>query len=77
MNWQRSKLAVRIKILIGLSLILTCRGQAAILLAPGPEGGSQVASQFAKGIPQGDPRFFGGFRVEELTQAEPFPQYYA
>jgi hypothetical protein len=48
---------------------------AAIVYPKAPEGGRPMVYEYARGTLQADPPFLGGFRIEELTIAEPYRNY--
>jgi len=48
---------------------------AAIVYPKAPEGGRPMVYEFARSTLQADPPFLGGFRIEELTIAEPYRNY--
>jgi hypothetical protein len=49
---------------------------AAIIYPKAPEGGRQIVYEDAASTLRTDPRFLGGFRIEELTIAAPCRNYY-
>jgi len=56
-------------------LILSGNCFAAIVYPKAPDGGRQIIYKYAGEILKSDPRFLGGFRIEELTIADPYPDY--
>ena len=64
------------KIILCLSLVLSGHCQAAIVYPNAPDGGRQMVYENAAQILRTDPRFLGGFRLEELTVTDPYRNYY-
>ncbi len=58
-----------------LALVLSGNGYAAIVHPKGPDGGRQMVYKYADESLRSDPRFLGGFRIEELTIADPYRSY--
>jgi len=48
---------------------------AAIVYPAASDGGRQIVYKYADEILRSDPRFLGGFRIEQLTMASPFRDY--
>jgi hypothetical protein len=63
------------KIILCLALVLSGHCHAAIVYPKAPDGGRQMVYDNASEILQHDPRFLGGFRIEELTIGDPYPDY--
>ena len=66
------------KIILCLALVLGSVGgncDAAIVYPKAPDGGRQIVIENASEILRSDPRFLGGFRIEELTIADPYQDY--
>ena len=63
------------KLLLCLALVLSGNCYAAIVYPKGPDGGKQIVYKYAGELLKSDPRFLGGFRIEELTIADPYPDY--
>jgi hypothetical protein len=67
------------KLLFCLALVLSglpaANCAAAIIYPKEPDGGRQLVVENTSRLLENDPRFLGGFRVEELTVAEPFHCY--
>ena len=68
------------KVLLCFALVLSsglftgdCR--AAIVYPKAPDGGRQIVYENAAQILRTDPRFLGGFHLEELTIADPYRNY--
>jgi hypothetical protein len=49
---------------------------AVIIYPPAPDGGRQFVIKRAAETLQSDPHFLGGFRIEDLTVAEPYRGYW-
>jgi hypothetical protein len=64
------------KLLLGFALALSCNCHAAIVYPKAPEEGRQMVFENASNILRTDPRCLGGFRLEELTIADPYRNYY-
>jgi len=75
-----------IKAVIGLVLVCLITGGifrgvggncgAAIVYPKAPEGGRRIVYENASSTLRTDPPFLGGFRIEELTIADPYQNYY-
>jgi hypothetical protein len=63
------------KLLLCLALVLSGHCRAAITYPKAPDGGRQIVYKYAGELLKSDPRFLGGFRIEELTIADPYPDY--
>ena len=63
------------KLLICLALVLSGHCFAAIIYPQAPDGGREIVYKYAGEILKSDPRFLGGFRIEELTMADPYRDY--
>jgi len=63
------------KLLLCLALVLSGKCHAAIVYPKAPDGGRQIVCENADQILRHDPRFLGGFRIEELTIAAPYRDY--
>ncbi len=64
------------KLILCLALVLSGNCYSAIVYPKAPDGGKQIVIENASGILRTDPRFLGGFRIEELTIASPYRNYY-
>ena len=71
---------MKTKLLLCLALVLSggllagnCN--AAIINPKAPDGGRQIVSENASNILRSDPHFLGGYRLEELTIADPYRDY--
>ena len=64
------------KLLLSFALALSCNCHAAIVYPKAPEEGRQIVFENASNILRTDPRCLGGFRLEELTIADPYRDYY-
>jgi hypothetical protein len=67
--------AMKPKILLCLALVLSGHCHAAIVYPKAPNGGQQIVFENASNILRSDPRFLGGFHIEELTIADPYRDY--
>jgi hypothetical protein len=63
------------KLILCLALVLSDNCFAAIVYPKAPDGGQQIVYKYAGESLQSDPRFLGGFRIEELTIADPYEDY--
>jgi hypothetical protein len=63
------------KLILCLALVLSGNCFAAIIYPKAPDGGRQIVYKYADEFPNPDPRFLGGFRMEELTIANPYQDY--
>ena len=63
------------KLFLGLALVLSGHCYAAIVYPKAPDGGRQLVIENASEILRSDPRFLGGFRIEELTITTPYQDY--
>jgi hypothetical protein len=71
------------RIMLCLALVLsfvladcaTAPCDAAIIHPKAPDGGRQIVRENAGEILRTDPRFLGGFRIEELTIGDPYRDY--
>jgi len=63
------------KLILCLALVLSGNCYAAIVYPKAPDGGRQIVYQFAGELLKSDPRFLGGFHIEELTIADPYENY--
>ena len=64
------------KLLLCLALVLSGNCFAAIIYPKAPDGGQQLVTANANEILRSDPSFLAGFRIEELTIASPYRNYY-
>jgi hypothetical protein len=64
------------KIILCLALVLSGHCYAAIVYPKAPDGGRQIVIENASEILRSDPHFLEGFRIEELTVADPYRVYY-
>ena len=64
------------KLILCIALVLSGNCHAAIIHPKAPDGGRQMVFDYAGAILRSDPRFLGGFRLEELTFADPCQNYY-
>jgi hypothetical protein len=67
---------MKLKLLLGLALVLSGYCRAAITYPKAPDGGRQLVTANANEILRSDPSFLAGFRIEELTIANPYRNYY-
>lgn len=67
---------MKIKLLLCLALVLSGHCYAAIVYPKAPDGGREIVYKYANELLRSDPRFLGGFRIEELTIAAPYQNYY-
>jgi hypothetical protein len=63
------------KLLLCLALALSGNCDAAIVYPKAPDGGRQIVIENASEILRSDPHFLSGFRIEELTIADPYRDY--
>lgn len=63
------------KIILCLALVLSGNCHAAIVYPKAPDGGRQIVIENASEILRSDSRFLGGFRIDELTIADPYRDY--
>jgi hypothetical protein len=63
------------KLLLCLALVLSGHCHAAIVYPKAPDGGRQIVYDNASETLRHDPRFLGGFRIEELTIGDPYRDY--
>jgi hypothetical protein len=73
---RQIELRTNCKLILCLALVLSGNCYAAIVHPKAPDGGRQIVLQDASEILRHDPRFLGGFRIEELTLAAPYKDYY-
>lgn len=66
---------MRAKSLLCFALVLTGVCRAAIVYPKAPDGGRQIVVENATPLLKSDPKFLG-FRLDELTIAEPYQAYY-
>jgi hypothetical protein len=64
------------KLLLGLALVLSGNCGAAIIYPKAPDGGQEIVATNVAPILQHDARFFDGLKMEDLTVAEPYREYY-
>src|ERR1035441_3916998 len=64
------------KLLLCLALVLSGYCRAAITYPKAPDGGRLLVTANANEILRSDPNFLAGFRIEELTTANPYGNYY-
>jgi hypothetical protein len=64
------------RLILCFALVLSGYCRAAIIYPKAPDGGRQVVIEDASEILRSHPRFLGGFRIEELTIAAPYQNYY-
>ena len=64
------------QIILFLVLALGGNCRAAIIYPQAPEGGRQVAYANATDVLRSAPRFLGGYRIDELSMAEPYREYF-
>lgn len=67
---------IKTNLLLCFALALAAVAHAAIVYPKAPEGGRQVVIENAKAILKSDPKSLGGFRIDELTIADPYRPYY-
>ena len=67
---------MKAKLLLCLALVLSGYCHAAIVYPKAPDGGRQIVYKYAGEVLKSDPRFLGSFRIEELTIADPYRNYY-
>jgi len=67
--------AMKPKLILCLTLVLSGHCHAAIVYPKEPDGGQEIVIKNASEILQSDPRFLGGFHIEELTIADPYRDY--
>jgi hypothetical protein len=66
---------VKPRLILSLALVLGGNCHAAIVYPKAPDGGRQMVYDNAAQIRQTDPRCLGGYRLEELTIADPYRDY--
>lgn len=64
------------KLLLGLALVMSGICSAAIVYPKTPDNGREIIITNVAPILQHDTRFFDGLKMEDLTVAEPYRQYY-
>jgi hypothetical protein len=64
------------KLIVCLTLVLGGHCRAAIVYPKAPDGGRELVYKYASETLRSDPLFLGGFRIEELTIADPYRNYY-
>ena len=64
------------KLLLCLALVLSGHCRAAIIYPKAPDGGREIVVTNVGPILSHDTRFFNGLKMEDLTVAEPYREYY-
>jgi len=64
------------KLLLCLALVLSGNCHAAIVYPKAPGGGQKIIVKSASEVLHSDPRFLGGFHIEDLTIGDPYQAYY-
>src|ERR1022692_211021 len=64
------------KLLLGLALVLNGYCRAAIVFPKAPDGGREIVVTNVSPILDHDTRFFNGLKMEDLTVAKPYREYY-
>ncbi len=67
---------MKAKFLLCLALVLSGICNATIVYPKAPDGGRQIVVTNVAPILQHDARFFDGLKMEDLTVAEPYREYY-
>jgi hypothetical protein len=63
-------------LILCLALVLSGNCDAAIVYPKAPDGGQEIVGTNVAPILQHDARFFDGLKMEDLTVAEPYREYY-
>jgi hypothetical protein len=64
------------KLLLGLALVLGGYCRADIIYPKAPDGGREIVVTNVGSILDHDTRFYNGLKMEDLTVAEPYREYY-
>jgi len=64
------------KLILGLALVLSGYCRAAIVYPKAPDGGREIVVTNVAPILGHDTSFFNGLKMEDLTVAEPYREYY-
>ena len=67
---------MKTKLILCLALVLSGNCRAAIVYPKAPDGGREIVIKNVSKVLQSDPKSLGGFRIEELTMADPYRNYY-